>query len=546
MPKPTRKLAAIMFTDIAGYTALAAHDEEKALELIETQREILQPIVAEFNGEWLKEIGDGLLLSFPSSKQAVNCAIKIQQTVKEIEDLNLRIGIHQGDILEKGGDVFGDDVNIASRIEPFAAIGGVAITRKVEEDISSSPEFSTKYIGQPKLKGVRQVVKVYCITSHSLPKTRISEVSAKLEDEKGLLGRRFREQLTIKNIAVVATATWLFINSLQFIFANLSLGNLSAFTLKPYRESMRMGVMDFEARFSDVEVVLLQAVKSELYKYLQRHRKLMLIGDFELDQIDVKSLSRKEISKKLNSDFLVSGYLMRADDNYLVDSELYLRDGDHIATHYSQSFPVLSLQETSRLIADSLSIHFMDVLGLSMQQPVTPTPATVDAGFTLFSFLRRPIIDIEGKTKERVEITHSDEVYRTLVQGRQLLNKNTLEDNLNGIVLFETALLYDGTNGDIISLLAEAYYQRGQLQSGAIELFSKAEELLTKAIASSNVSTEALATAHYLMSKILLDRDDLTQAKASIRKARKLNRSDPQIQQQFKEITRLYLQKLGG
>ena len=94
---PTRKLAAIMFTDIAGYTALSAKDEEKALELIDKQRELLEPIVTKFNGEWLKEMGDGLLLSFPSSKHAVNCAIKIQQTVKEIEDLNLRIGIHQGD-----------------------------------------------------------------------------------------------------------------------------------------------------------------------------------------------------------------------------------------------------------------------------------------------------------------------------------------------------------------------------------------------------------------------------------------------------------------
>ena len=157
MPKPTRTLAAIRFTDIAGYTALSAHHEEKALELIDRQHELLQPIVAEFDGSWLKEMGDGLLLSFPSSKQAVNCEIKIQQTVKEIEDLNLRIGIHQGDILEKGGDVFGDDVNIASRIEAFSAIGGVAITHRVRGDISSSPEFTTKYIGRPKLKGVEHV-----------------------------------------------------------------------------------------------------------------------------------------------------------------------------------------------------------------------------------------------------------------------------------------------------------------------------------------------------------------------------------------------------
>jgi class 3 adenylate cyclase len=181
--KPTRKLAAIMFTDIAGFTELSARDEEGAFALIEKQRKILKPIVSEFGGEWLKEMGDGLLLSFLSSKQAVNCAIKIQHTVKKIDELNLRIGIHQGDILEKAGDVFGDDVNVASRIEPFAAVGGVAISHKIQSDISSSPEFETKFISQPSLKGVRQEVKVYCITSHNLPETEITKVTAKLEKD---------------------------------------------------------------------------------------------------------------------------------------------------------------------------------------------------------------------------------------------------------------------------------------------------------------------------------------------------------------------------
>ena len=73
-----RKLSAIVFTDIVGYTEISAHDEESAFRLIEIQREILKPIVDEFDGNWLKEMGDGLLLSFPSSIQAVQCAIKIQ------------------------------------------------------------------------------------------------------------------------------------------------------------------------------------------------------------------------------------------------------------------------------------------------------------------------------------------------------------------------------------------------------------------------------------------------------------------------------------
>ena len=177
---PIRKLAAIMFTDIAGFTELSARDDEGAFALIEKQREILKPIVSEFGGEWLKEMGDGLLLSFPSSKQAVNCAIKIQHIVKEIDDLNLRIGIHQGDILEKDGDVFGDDVNVASRIEPFSAVGGVSISGRVQQNISSNPDFKTQFIVKPNLKGVSQEISIFAIISENLPLPDMSAINAKI------------------------------------------------------------------------------------------------------------------------------------------------------------------------------------------------------------------------------------------------------------------------------------------------------------------------------------------------------------------------------
>ena len=180
-PNITRKLAAIMFTDIAGYTALSSKDETKALKLLDTQKQILTPIIEGFNGTLHKEIGDGLLFTFPTVTEAVNCGIKIQEETKSVDDLNLRIGIHEGEITMKDGDVLGDDVNVASRIEPFSAIGGIAISGKVQQNISSLTEFDTKFIGKPKLKGVSQEVKLYCITSHGLPETEISKVSAKLE-----------------------------------------------------------------------------------------------------------------------------------------------------------------------------------------------------------------------------------------------------------------------------------------------------------------------------------------------------------------------------
>jgi len=165
-----RKLAAIMFTDIAGYTALSAKDENKALELLDTQKQILTPIIEEFNGTLHKEIGDGLLFTFPTVSEAVKCGIKIQEKTKANDDLNLRIGIHEGEITLKDGDALGDDVNVASRIEAFAPCGGIAISSKVQQNISSLPEFETSYVGKPELKGVAQEIKVYCITSHGLPK----------------------------------------------------------------------------------------------------------------------------------------------------------------------------------------------------------------------------------------------------------------------------------------------------------------------------------------------------------------------------------------
>ena len=164
-----KKLKAIVFTDIADFTSLSAQDEQKALELIQKQNEILKPIVEKHNGEWLKEIGDGLLFSFDSSLEAVRCSINIQETLKDIDDLNIRIGIHQGDIFIKDGDVFGDDVNIASRVEGFAPIGGISISDKVHKDISGVSDIKTSFLGHRKLKGVEQETKLRCIVSNQLP-----------------------------------------------------------------------------------------------------------------------------------------------------------------------------------------------------------------------------------------------------------------------------------------------------------------------------------------------------------------------------------------
>ena len=181
MAEPIRKLATIVFTDIVGFTKLTAKDQQLASDLLDIQRAEFQPLVELYQGKWIKEVGDGLILTFDTINKAVHCCIKIQEKAKTIENLSLRIGIHLGEILEKENDIIGDDVNITARIEPFSAPGGIAISNKVNDGIIRESEFTTKYLGKPKLKGVAQKVEVYCITSHGLPETKLSDVSAKLE-----------------------------------------------------------------------------------------------------------------------------------------------------------------------------------------------------------------------------------------------------------------------------------------------------------------------------------------------------------------------------
>ncbi len=102
----TRKLAAIMFTDIVGYTALMGRDEQRAMELLRANRKVHKGLIQRHNGKWLKEMGDGILASFPTISDAVHCAGAIQMGVSHIEGLELRIGIHQGEVLIEGEDIY--------------------------------------------------------------------------------------------------------------------------------------------------------------------------------------------------------------------------------------------------------------------------------------------------------------------------------------------------------------------------------------------------------------------------------------------------------
>lgn len=176
-----------MFTDMVGYTALGQKNESLSLALVEEQRKLLRPIFTRHNGREIKTIGDAFLVEFPSALDAVRCAYDIQRATREFnvslpseERVRLRIGVHLGDIVESQGDISGDAVNVASRIESLAEDGGVCLTRQVYDHIQNKFELPLTSLGTKLLKNVSAPLEVYKIVmpwseGKAIPSTQLDK-----------------------------------------------------------------------------------------------------------------------------------------------------------------------------------------------------------------------------------------------------------------------------------------------------------------------------------------------------------------------------------
>jgi len=168
LSKSERRLAAIMFTDIVDYTSLSEKNEALALNLLEEHRKLLRQIFSRHAGREIKTIGDGFLIEFPSALEAVRCALEIQQlmykrnqSVPSERKILLRVAVHLGDVEHRDGDVYGDAVNIASRIQRLADPGGICITQQVFDHVRNAEEFRAEPLGQSQLKNVQMPTVIY-------------------------------------------------------------------------------------------------------------------------------------------------------------------------------------------------------------------------------------------------------------------------------------------------------------------------------------------------------------------------------------------------
>ncbi|MDZ7624421.1 MAG: tetratricopeptide repeat protein [Ignavibacteriaceae bacterium] len=166
--KEIRMLAAIMFTDMVGYTALMQENERQAKILRDKHRSVLEKLILEHRGQILQYYGDGTLSIFGSAIEAAVCGAKIQQELQLEPKVPLRIGIHAGDVVYDDEGVYGDGVNIASRIENLSVPGSVLVSDKINDELKNQTEISSTFLGRYELKNVKSPVKIYALTSDGL------------------------------------------------------------------------------------------------------------------------------------------------------------------------------------------------------------------------------------------------------------------------------------------------------------------------------------------------------------------------------------------
>ena len=185
----TRRLAAILAADVAGYSRLMGADEEGTLERLKAlRRELLDPKIAEHKGRIVKTTGDGMLAEFPSVVDAVRCAVAVQQAMPERNTgvgadsrIELRIGINLGDVIVEGDDLYGDGVNIAARIEALADAGGVFVSNTVHDHVRDRLPFVFEDLGEQQVKNIARPVRVFRVRvtlTHPVPAGQARELAA--------------------------------------------------------------------------------------------------------------------------------------------------------------------------------------------------------------------------------------------------------------------------------------------------------------------------------------------------------------------------------
>jgi len=432
--EPKRKLAAIMFTDMVGYTSLMQKDEGKARELIERHRELMKPLVEKHNGEVLQFVGDGTFCVFDSAIEAVNSATEIQNTLASEDGIDLRIGIHVGDVVSKGEEIYGDGVNVASRLEPLAEAGGVCISERVYDDIRNQSGMDAVLLGEKTLKNVDRPIKIYSLTGKGLkvakPFEEEEKISVSSKEAAAEVSAKPASKKLIPWLVGAAVLLILFFgrgwfsgeSSISEVAADEnSLAVMFIENMNDPTDADRSGEMITNLLTTDLS-------QSHSLKVISSQR-LYDIAKQETngDKVKINRANATRIAKKARAQWMLTGTLSQIGSRMVLATQLEnVQDGRII--------------EAQRVDGDDL-FALVDLLSneIKVDLKVVAAPGEIDA----------PVKEIT---------TNSTEAYELYLEGLKSLNEINYED---AVERFQSAIAIDSTFTKALYKLAvaQSWYQ---------------------------------------------------------------------------------------
>ena len=475
---PTRQLAAIMFSDVAGYTAIMGRDEHAALRALDAHRELLRILLPKFNGRMAGEIGDGTLTSFNSAIEAVNCAREVQASLQDQPELKVRMGIHLGDVVFSNNTILGDGVNVASRIHALAPPGGICVSANVYDEIRNKPGMRPKDLGEQRFKNVSRPIRVYQI----IPTDPIAQPAEP---------RRHRRRLAVIAGAGAVILAGLIVvvmrlkwpgpaqhpaqSTAKRTIASIAVLPLDNFSGDPNQDYFADGMTDELttdlATISGLRVIS----RGSVMQYKGAHRP-----------------PTPEIAKALNVDAVVEGSVVRIGDRMRITAQLIDAPAD------------------KHLWARSYERNSRDVLALQDE---------------LASAIARQI-NIELTPDEQVRFANAHPVnpqaHEAYLRGRYYLSSYTQEGVNKAIKQFEQAIKADPSFALPYTGLADAYTFGEDWYFPANEVMPKAKAAAETALQLDNT----LAEAHASLGNIKFYYDfDWTGGESEYRRAIALNPS---------------------
>jgi TolB-like protein/class 3 adenylate cyclase/cytochrome c-type biogenesis protein CcmH/NrfG len=487
--KGSRQLAAIMFTDIEGYTALMQNNEKKAIQTREKHRQIFNSVTEKHNGRVLQYYGDGTLSIFDSAIDAVICGIEMQLDFQKDPFIPVRIGIHTGDIIFSEEEIIGDGVNVASRIESLAVPGSIFISEKVYDEIKNQESISTSRLKTFKLKNVEKPVEVYAISNVGLivPKpedleSRIDADLSSLPKNQGKSKSKTQKRVTLAITITILIALLLFVylrfgptsgsssDNLEKSIAVLAFENMSN---DPDQEYFSDGISEEILNALTHVEGLKVAGRTSAFAFKGQHEDVRTIGN----KLDVKMVLEGSV-RKAGTKVRITAQLVNVEDGFHIWSETYDREMEDIFA-----------------IQDEIATNIVEKLKLQVQKSAKGTEWTPDV-----------------------------DAYDLLLKGIYFLDKD-YEGAKKAMEYFQKAVEVDPDYAEAYALIGEAYnnYAGFGLMPGA-EAVSKARTAAQKAIS----LNEQEPMAHKVLAYIHLNYDwDWEAALSEYNKALQYGLGDP-------------------